>query len=95
MNKNLLMAICAGASMIMAGCETHRAESERAPASSDYTFSPTTYTYSYNPPKEHHWGSGDGYSFNNDPYAHDAMAPTLGLDPLFPPAPRPFNDQDR
>lgn len=93
MKKNLLMTVCAGASIIMVGCTTDR--TERPPSDKDYTFSPTTYTYSYNPPKQHHWGSGDGYSFNNDPYAHDALAPTLGLDPLFPPAPHPFNDHDR
>lgn len=85
MKKNLLMIICAGAAVVMAGCETRRADD-------NYTFSPTTSTYSYNPPPQHHWGSGDGYSWNNDPYFHDSLAPTLGLDPIFPPAPHPFND---
>lgn len=27
----------------------------------------------------------DGYSFNYDPYNRDMLAPTLGLDPMFPP----------
>ena len=32
----------------------------------------------------------DGYSFTNDPANPDVLAPVLGLDPEFPPAPLPF-----
>ncbi|HWF18843.1 MAG TPA: hypothetical protein VG754_06220 [Verrucomicrobiae bacterium] len=32
----------------------------------------------------------DGYSFSNDPANHDVLAPVLGLDIYFPPAPQPY-----
>ena len=33
----------------------------------------------------HQWYCDDGYTFSYDPYNRDMLAPTLGLDPMFPP----------
>jgi hypothetical protein len=82
MKRSLLMTFCVCVGFALAGCcATDHREYGCSPQAGYPPCHPGSLCYT------NRWD--DGYSFSNDPYNHDALAPFLGLDPLFPPAPQP------
>jgi hypothetical protein len=65
------LILCASLAPALMGCVTADRDNEHARTSHR---------------DSHDYCRGDGYSFSYDPYNHDMLAPSMGLDPQFPPA---------
>ena len=85
MKKTSWMALCAALGLALTGCVT---EEHHDYADGSAPRAPREW---YKPKRD--FGS-DGYSFNYDPYDHDALIETLALDPPYAPAPLPYNEVD-
>ncbi|HZV33179.1 MAG TPA: hypothetical protein VFB72_01280 [Verrucomicrobiae bacterium] len=98
MKKTLMMFLFAGVCMMLPGCSTepcgcndHKATVYPAvPPPQAQWYAQPTYRGTRIWYRVCHRLWNDGYSFSNDPANHDVLAPVLGLDPYFPPAPLPY-----
>jgi len=88
MKKASWMAVCLGVAFVLTGCESEQDRyvvySTYPPAEPAWAPPPSIWARAY------HRLWNDGYSFNNDPTNPDVLAPVLGLDTAFPPAPLPY-----
>ena len=92
-----ILGLCGGLTLVVAGCATKPSERHEdvvlaAPPPPDAVSAKPAVGNSRFWYRMHHRIFSDGYSFTYDPYNHDKLAPTLGIDRQFPPAPQPYKD---
>lgn len=102
--KRTMMVLFSGLAVLLTGCVVQQrcAPAPYAAVTTVYPAAPPPDMAYYTPwcgstrfwYRVHHRLFDDGYSFNNDPLNHDSLAPVLGLDPYFPPAPLPYKSVD-
>jgi hypothetical protein len=101
MKKTSILVLFAGVVIGLSGCVTKPDEAQNQRLA--YADTPPTQAWYGEPttPRARRWYRfrhrlwSDGYSFSNDPQNHDSLAPTLGLDSYFPPAPLAYKSVEQ